>query len=82
LIMEKITAGKYKLPSFLTADSKDLIKKLLRKIPEARLGYNGAEELKSHPFFRKIDWKALYNRQVEPPIIPDLVRSPLIPLIL
>lgn len=31
--------------------------------------------MKQHPFFEKIDWEALFNRQVQPPIQPH-VRFP------
>jgi len=73
LIMEKIVAGKFKLPNFLTADAKDLVRKLLKKNPETRLGFHGTEEIKRHPFFKKINWTTLANRGVDPPIIPILV---------
>jgi hypothetical protein len=37
----------------------DLINKLIQRKPESRLGYNGIEEVKYHPFFKKIDWEKL-----------------------
>ncbi|KAI1779277.1 Pkinase-domain-containing protein [Hypoxylon cercidicola] len=42
-----------------------------------RLGnlIGGTEQVKSHPFFEGVDWDALYNRQVRPPIQPN-VRYP------
>jgi serine/threonine-protein kinase RIM15 len=38
--------------------------------PEKRLGYNGASEVKKHPFFADIDWGSIYTQ--EPPFIPKL----------
>lgn len=52
------------------ATAKDLIKKLLTLDPEERLGYNGADEIKSHPYFKEIDWLSLYDE--EPSFIPTL----------
>ena len=37
---------------------------------EDRLGQNGADEIKRHPFFRNIDWNNLRN--TESPWIPQL----------
>ena len=35
-----------------------------------RLGINGVEEIKIHPFFAGVDWKKL--RDKKPPFTPDL----------
>ena len=53
---------KYSNPSFYNfhkEDAVDLMSKLLEKDPAERLGSRGAEEIKGHPFFSKIDWKAM-----------------------
>jgi len=39
----------------------DLIKKLLEKDPNQRLGVNGAQEIKQHPFFEGVNWEELQN---------------------
>ena len=77
-IQEKILSGKLKLPYFLGPDAKDLLTRLLRKDPKKRLGSNMPKDMqtiKSHRFFRKIDWKKLRARELEPPIKP-LVTDP------
>jgi len=71
--MEKIMNGKLKLPMYFTPDAKDLVRKLLRKAPNTRLGYNGADEVKRHPFFKSIDWGKLARRELPSPIKPVLV---------
>ena len=40
----------------------DLILKLTHKIPRLRLGRGGAADLKSHPFFKKVDWDKVLTR--------------------
>ncbi|OAX84152.1 AGC/RSK protein kinase [Emergomyces africanus] len=77
-IQEKIIKQKLVLPYFLGPDAKDLLTRLLRKEPRKRLGYNMPKDLqsiKNHRFFRKIDWKALERREIEPPIKP-LITDP------
>ena len=77
-IREKILKSKLILPYFLSADAKDLLTRLLRKEPKKRLGANMPKDMqtiKSHRFFRKIDWKMLEKRELEPPIKP-LITDP------
>ena len=71
-IQEKILKQKLVLPYFLSPDAKDLLTRLLRKEPSKRLGTQPKDlhTIKKHRFFRKIDWKALERREVEPPIQP------------
>ena len=49
--------------------AKDLIYKLITD-SDLRLGKNGSEEIKSHPFFKGINWKKI--REMRPPFIPNL----------
>ena len=77
-VREKILKAKLVLPYFLSADAKDLLTRLLRKEPKKRLGASMPKDMhaiKNHRFFRKIDWKALEKREVEPPIKP-LITDP------
>lgn len=72
-IQQNILKQKLVLPYFLGPDAKDLLSRLLRKEPNKRLGSNMPKDLaiiKGHRFFRKIDWKKLAAREVEPPIQP------------
>ena len=32
----------------------------------------GAEEIKNHPFFNGMDWEKLFNKEVQPPFVPDV----------
>lgn len=72
-IQDNIVKQKLSLPYFLSPDAKDLLTRLLRKDPSKRLGTvmpKDLQTLKGHRFFRKIDWKKLAARELEPPIQP------------
>lgn len=47
----------------------------MTKNPARRLGCTGNEnQIRSHPFFKDLDWAALELRRVEPPFRPKVVR--------
>lgn len=53
---------------------KDFIERLLVKDPKRRLGGNKADanDLKSHQFFRKINWTMLEQRKIPAPFVPRI----------
>ena len=61
-------------PCDLSQESTLILSQLLNKDPYTRLGSSsdGFEEIKRHPFFRNIDWKRLYNKEVKPPFRPSV----------
>ncbi|KAI1073498.1 kinase-like protein [Whalleya microplaca] len=72
-IQHNIVKQKLVLPYFLGPDAKDLLARLLRKDPAKRLGSHMPRDLQAlrrHRFFRKIDWKRLAAREMDPPIRP------------
>ena len=54
----------------LSKEAEDLIKKLIDD-PNKRLGKKGSEEIKSHPFFKGVDWENI-RTTMKPPFIPDI----------
>lgn len=67
--------GKLNLPAYLTADARDLIRRLMKRQVSQRLGSGPADgsEIRSHPFFKNVNWKDVLERRSEPPIKPVLV---------
>ena len=55
--------------SQISPTAASLINSLLTIDPEKRLGKNGAEEIKEHPFFQGADWSNLRNE--DPPFVPE-----------
>jgi len=47
----------------MTPEARDLIDRLLCMDPSKRLGSNGSDEIKEHPFFEDIDWGNLLTQE-------------------
>lgn len=64
--IDKILKGRLTLPPFLSPEARDLIKRLLKRHVETRLGAGpeDAQEIKQHLFFRQLDWDKVYRREV------------------
>ncbi|KAG1906670.1 kinase-like domain-containing protein [Suillus fuscotomentosus] len=57
-------------------EARSILTSLLNRDPSKRLGVNGAEEIKKHPFFvNHIDFKKLLQKKIQPPFKPS-VSSP------
>lgn len=56
----------------MSPEAFDICSKLLERDPTKRLGYNGFDELQKHPWFKDINWDALYRKEVDPPYKPSV----------
>jgi hypothetical protein len=57
----------------MTPECQDFIKSLLMVDPKQRLGFDGADSVKKHPFFNGIDWGRLKTDIA--PIIPEKIET-------
>ena len=71
---ELIKSGPLKFPKriSLSDDAKDVIKKLLERDTNKRLGNKGIEEIKNHPFFKDIDFDLIIQKKITAPFIPSI----------
>jgi serine/threonine protein kinase len=72
---EKILRDPLLFPDEVSPPARTILTGLLTRDPAQRLGVNGADEIKRHPFFDKIDWRRLAQKKIQPPFKPS-VRSP------
>jgi serum/glucocorticoid-regulated kinase 2 len=62
-------------PSTFSDESQDVIRGLLTVDESSRLGSGPADasEIMKSPFFKSIDFDALYRREIEPPFKPEVI---------
>ncbi|XP_058834648.1 serine/threonine-protein kinase N isoform X1 [Topomyia yanbarensis] len=76
-VFDSIVNDEVRYPRFLSLEAIAIMRRLLRKNPERRLGSSerDAEDVKRQAFFRNIVWDDLLLRKVKPPFVPT-IRSP------
>lgn len=76
-VFDSIVNDDVRYPRFLSLESVAIMRRLLRKQPERRLGSSekDAEEVKKQAFFRHINWGDLLSRKTKPPFTPIIVSN-------
>jgi serum/glucocorticoid-regulated kinase 2 len=72
---EKILQNPLIFGDEIGSKARSVLTGLLTREPTQRLGVNGADVIKRHPFFEKIDWTLLLQKKIQPPFKPS-VSSP------
>ena len=54
----------------LSKEATDLINRMISD-SDKRLGKNGADEIKAHPFFKDVDWEHI-RETMKPPFVPEI----------
>ena len=72
IISKQAKISREELPDDWSENSRDFINLLLQRKPKKRLGYNGVNEIKEHPWMKDIDFDLLYNKKIEAPFIPPI----------
>ncbi|KAF1805550.1 kinase-like domain-containing protein [Mucor lusitanicus] len=68
----KILQDELRFPDDMSEDARSLLRGLLTRDPNERLGNNGSEEIKNHAFFSSIDWRKLNQKKLQPPYKPSV----------
>ncbi|XP_055707638.1 serine/threonine-protein kinase N isoform X5 [Phlebotomus papatasi] len=73
-VFDSIVNDEVRYPRFLSLEAIAIMRRLLRKNPERRLGSSerDAEDVKKQAFFRQIAWDDLLMRKVKPPFVPTI----------
>uniref|UniRef100_A0A8D8UZD6 protein kinase C n=1 Tax=Cacopsylla melanoneura TaxID=428564 RepID=A0A8D8UZD6_9HEMI len=73
-VFDSIVNDEVRYPRFLSLEAIAIMRRLLRKNPERRLGSSerDAEDVKKQAFFRHVQWEELLHRRVKPPFVPTV----------
>jgi protein kinase N len=76
-VFDSIVNDEVRYPRFLSTDSISIMRRLLRRNPERRLGASekDAEDVKRQPFFKKTNWDLLLQRRITPEFVPTIKNS-------
>ncbi|KIK96623.1 hypothetical protein PAXRUDRAFT_825768 [Paxillus rubicundulus Ve08.2h10] len=70
---QRILTDPLLFPPDISPEAKSVMTGLLQRDPARRLGANGGEEIKKHPFFAKyVDWYLLLQKKIQPPFKPSV----------
>jgi len=70
---QRILTDPLNFPSDMPSEARSVMTGLLQRDPSRRLGANGGEEIKRHPFFAKyVDWTRLLAKKIQPPFKPSV----------
>ncbi|KAE9397301.1 kinase-like protein [Gymnopus androsaceus JB14] len=70
---QRILTDPLNFPPDMPSEARSVMTGLLQRDPARRLGANGGEEIKRHPFFAKyIDWERLIKKGYPPPFKPSV----------
>ena len=60
----------HEVPLGWSEEAVDFINKTIQRKPMNRLGVNGPEEVKLHPWLASYDWERLGEMEISPPFVP------------
>ncbi|KAL1395497.1 hypothetical protein pipiens_011203, partial [Culex pipiens pipiens] len=72
--IDAILKGKLNIPAYLATDSRDLIRRLMKRQVSQRLGSSptDGQAVRAHSFFKNVNWDDVLARRLDPPIKPIL----------
>lgn len=72
MLTKQIELKEIELPLGWSLSAGSFVSGLLRRKAQLRLGVNGPEEIKAHPWLASIDWELLERKKLKAPFAPDV----------
>ena len=68
-MFRNIQRNELKIHKIISKEAAGLIKQLMEKNPDKRLGGAGRDalEIKEHPYFKDVNWNEIYKKKIKPP---------------
>ena len=70
ILSKQVQIKRHEIPKGWSIEAADFINKTLQRKPINRLGLNGPEEVKAHPWFKDYPFEDLLNGLIEAPYVP------------
>jgi protein kinase N len=73
-VFDSIVNEEVKYPRFLSSDAVNIMRRLMRKNPDKRLGSSeaDAEDVMKQGFFKSLNWDDLLAKKIRPPFVPTI----------
>lgn len=73
-VFDSIVNEDVRYPRFLSNEAVTIMRRLMRKNPDKRLGSSeaDAEDVKKQAFFRTLNWDDLLTKRLKPPFVPTI----------
>ena len=75
IMANQVQIKKFNIPENWSETCADFINKLIQRKQVKRLGYNGIDEIKNHPWLKDINWKDIYLHKIKSPFVPELSKK-------
>jgi len=72
---KQIGISKEEVPKGWSLATIDFVNQCIQRKPLNRLGFNGPEEVKEHPFLKDVNWRDLLAKKLTPPFIPKAKKA-------
>eukprot|EP01017_Pseudomicrothorax_dubius_P041736 TRINITY_DN670_c0_g1_i2.p1 TRINITY_DN670_c0_g1~~TRINITY_DN670_c0_g1_i2.p1 ORF type:complete len:380 (-),score=79.38 TRINITY_DN670_c0_g1_i2:31-1170(-) len=70
ILARQVQLKKIDIPEGWSTEAADFINRMIQRKPANRLGANGPDEVKAHPWFEGFSWDKLLSKQMPPSFIP------------
>jgi len=71
ILSRQVQVKRNEIPPGWSMNAADFINKLLQRKAVSRLGCNGPDEVKAHPWIKDFPWTDLYEKKIKSPFVPN-----------
>ena len=75
VLAKQVQLKRSEVPEKWSYEAVDFVNKLIQRKPQQRLGSNGVNEVKQHPWLRELNWKKLLDKEIDSPFVPVMKKD-------
>jgi len=73
ILAKQVQIKRHEIPPGWSIEGADFINRLIQRKPTNRLGLNGPNEVKNHPWLRNFPWEDLKRQRIRPSFVPPVI---------